>query len=62
MRPRHGQERTATTATSAEAYTAHPALLRLSELETLRELGRTANARLYIDFDHSRARERTDPE
>jgi regulator of protease activity HflC (stomatin/prohibitin superfamily) len=40
---------------AAEAYSAHPALLRLRELETLRELGRTANARIYIGFDkHAR--------
>jgi regulator of protease activity HflC (stomatin/prohibitin superfamily) len=36
---------------AAEAYTAHPSLLRLNELETLRELARTANARIYINFD-----------
>lgn len=36
---------------AAAAYSAHPALLRLQELETLRELGRTANARIYINFD-----------
>jgi regulator of protease activity HflC (stomatin/prohibitin superfamily) len=36
---------------SAAAYTSHPALLRLEELEALRELGRSANARIYIDFD-----------
>lgn len=35
----------------ANAYTIHPALLRLQELETLRELARTATARLYIGFD-----------
>ena len=34
----------------ASAYTAHPALLRLEELKTLRELARNANARLYLDF------------
>jgi regulator of protease activity HflC (stomatin/prohibitin superfamily) len=36
---------------AAPAYTNHPALLRLRELEALRELGRTANARIYIGFD-----------
>ncbi len=36
---------------SAEAYKANPALLRLRELETLRELARNANARIYIGFD-----------
>jgi regulator of protease activity HflC (stomatin/prohibitin superfamily) len=34
----------------AGAYTAHPALLRLEELTTLRLLARNANARLYLDF------------
>jgi regulator of protease activity HflC (stomatin/prohibitin superfamily) len=34
----------------AEAYVKHPALLRLEELATLRELARNANARLYLDF------------
>jgi len=42
---------------TAEAYSAHPALLRLQELETLRELARTANARIYIGFDKHRALE-----
>jgi regulator of protease activity HflC (stomatin/prohibitin superfamily) len=36
---------------AASAYSAHPALLRLRELDTLRELARTANARIYIGFD-----------
>jgi regulator of protease activity HflC (stomatin/prohibitin superfamily) len=35
----------------AKAYSAQPALLRLQELETLRELARTATARIYIGFD-----------
>jgi regulator of protease activity HflC (stomatin/prohibitin superfamily) len=34
----------------ASAYSAHPALLRLEELKTLRDLSRNANARLYLDF------------
>ena len=38
-------------AQTAGAYTDHPALLRLRELETLRELARAANARIYIGFD-----------
>jgi regulator of protease activity HflC (stomatin/prohibitin superfamily) len=42
---------------AAEAYSAHPALLRLQELETLRALARTANARIYIGFDKHRAME-----
>ena len=40
---------------AAQAYSTHPALLRLRELETLRELARSANARIYIGFDkHAR--------
>lgn len=38
-------------AQAADAYSSHPALLRLRELDTLRELARTANARIYIGFD-----------
>jgi regulator of protease activity HflC (stomatin/prohibitin superfamily) len=38
-------------AQAAAIYAQHPALLRLSELETLRELSRSANARLYINFE-----------
>jgi regulator of protease activity HflC (stomatin/prohibitin superfamily) len=34
----------------AAAYSTHPALLRLEELSTLRDLARNANARLYLDF------------
>ena len=34
----------------ANAYRAHPALLRLEELTTLRDLAKNANARLYLDF------------
>jgi regulator of protease activity HflC (stomatin/prohibitin superfamily) len=41
---------------AAQAYSVHPALLRLRELETLRDLARSANARIYIGFDkHARA-------
>ncbi len=36
---------------SASAYANHPALLRLEELQTLRELSKLANARIYIGFD-----------
>jgi regulator of protease activity HflC (stomatin/prohibitin superfamily) len=36
---------------AAGAYSTHPALLRLRELEALRELARTASARIYIGFD-----------
>jgi regulator of protease activity HflC (stomatin/prohibitin superfamily) len=38
-------------AEAAAAYTEHPALLRLRELETLAELGGNAEARLYVGFD-----------
>ena len=31
--------------------TLYPALLRLEELATLRELARNANARIFLDFD-----------
>jgi regulator of protease activity HflC (stomatin/prohibitin superfamily) len=36
---------------SAQAYAVNPALLRLRELETLKELAGSANARIYISFD-----------
>lgn len=36
---------------AAAVYSAHPALLRLRELETLRELSQLASARIYIGFD-----------
>lgn len=36
---------------TARAYSQHPALLRMLELETLRELGRNGNARIYIGFE-----------
>jgi len=42
---------------AAEAYRTHPALLRVHELETLREIARSGNARLYVDFDRSRERD-----
>jgi regulator of protease activity HflC (stomatin/prohibitin superfamily) len=35
---------------TAKAYANHPALLRMLELETLRELGKNGNARIYIGF------------
>ena len=37
-------------ASTAQAYAKHPALLRMLELETLRELGKNGNARIYIGF------------
>jgi len=36
---------------NAQAYAKHPALLRMLELETLNELARNGNARIYIGFD-----------
>lgn len=39
---------------SAAAYAAYPALLRLEELVTLRDLAKNANARLYLDFAEGR--------
>ena len=36
---------------NAQAYTKHPALLRMLELETLSQLARNGNARIYIGFD-----------
>jgi regulator of protease activity HflC (stomatin/prohibitin superfamily) len=38
---------------AAAALEGHPALLRMAELETLRELARNANARLYLGFDRN---------
>jgi len=38
-------------AADAEAYARHPALLRLQELESLANLSRNAQARIYIGFD-----------
>jgi regulator of protease activity HflC (stomatin/prohibitin superfamily) len=35
---------------AAQAYSSHPALLRLRELEAMKELARSANARIYIGF------------
>ena len=35
---------------AAAAFAQFPALMRLEELAALRELGRNANARIYIDF------------
>jgi regulator of protease activity HflC (stomatin/prohibitin superfamily) len=36
---------------AGDIYTRHAALLRLEELQTLRELARNANARIYLDFE-----------
>jgi len=41
-------------AKAAEVLEGHPALLRLAELETLRDLAKNANARLYLDLERGR--------
>ncbi|MDB5077202.1 MAG: band 7 protein, partial [Chloroflexi bacterium] len=38
---------------AAAAYAEHPALLRLAELQALRDLAHNANARLYVGFEHN---------
>ena len=40
-------------AKAANVYGEHPVLVRMMELETLRDLSQVATARLYIDFDKS---------
>jgi regulator of protease activity HflC (stomatin/prohibitin superfamily) len=45
---------------AAAAYTKHPALIRLMELETLREIARSSNARIYIGFDGRKPGEERD--
>jgi regulator of protease activity HflC (stomatin/prohibitin superfamily) len=47
---------------SAEAYARHPALLRLEELDALKELAKSANARIYIGFDKHMEPGADDPE
>jgi regulator of protease activity HflC (stomatin/prohibitin superfamily) len=36
---------------TAQAYSKHPALLRMLELEALGDLAKNSNARIYIGFD-----------
>jgi len=43
--------------TNAAAYTEHPALLRLEELATLRQLATNAKKRLYLSLPSDSARE-----
>jgi hypothetical protein len=38
-------------AKAAQAFTGNPALLRLRELESLAEIAKNANARIFIGFD-----------
>jgi regulator of protease activity HflC (stomatin/prohibitin superfamily) len=48
-------------AEAAEAYTNHPALMRLRELETLKDLSKVTTARIYIGFDkHTKIEEVTE--
>ncbi|HWM86539.1 MAG TPA: SPFH domain-containing protein, partial [Kofleriaceae bacterium] len=46
---------------AAAALAASPVLLRLRELEALKELARSANARIYIGFDKHQDLRRTEP-
>lgn len=47
---------------TAEAFSHHPALLRLIELETLRDLALNSNARIYVDFDRqTKSQDSQDP-
>jgi regulator of protease activity HflC (stomatin/prohibitin superfamily) len=45
----------------AQAYTAHPSLLRLEELQTLAQLAKSANARIYVGFDRPATKSDTEP-
>lgn len=45
---------------AASVYAAHPALLRLEELESLRELSKLATARIYIGFEKHALRPEAD--
>jgi regulator of protease activity HflC (stomatin/prohibitin superfamily) len=42
----------------ADVYEKHPALMRLRELESLRALAQSANARIYVDFNRLNDREK----
>jgi hypothetical protein len=42
---------------TAVAYKEHASLLRMFELETLRQLAGSANARIYVDFNDKRRHE-----
>lgn len=44
----------------AALYAQYPALLRLTELETLRDLSRNASARLYVNFEGAKRFEQND--
>lgn len=45
---------------AAQAYSTHPVLLRLKELETMAEMGKNANARIYIGFPKHELNENVD--
>ena len=46
----------------AASFEKHPTLLRLRELESLRDLAQAPNARIYIDFDRHAQRDAARPE
>ncbi len=41
-------------AKTAQAFTQHPVLIRLTELETLRQIAQSPNAKLYVNFDRDK--------
>ncbi|CAG0950992.1 MAG: slipin family protein [Anaerolinea sp.] len=41
-------------AKAAQAFTQHPVLIRLTELETLRQIAQSPNAKLYVNFDRDK--------
>lgn len=45
---------------AAQAYSDHPALLRLQELKALQTLAQAANARIYVNFDGTARKNGTD--
>jgi regulator of protease activity HflC (stomatin/prohibitin superfamily) len=47
---------------TASAFEKHPALLRLRELEALRELAQSPGARIYVDFDRTARQDAARPE
>lgn len=47
-------------ANAAALYEQHPALLRLIELETLRDLGQASNARIYVNFGANKQQSESD--
>lgn len=41
-------------AKAAQAFVQHPVLIRLTELETLRQIAQSPNAKLYVNFDRDK--------